>query len=320
MPFWLQAHWLFDIWLAMSFRLVTEGSILLLVLTSLLAIQGCGSGDSTEEEAQELSESMSEADTSPPPLRAITTSAPTADAPLPDLADTVLVDYGDLNFSKGSGVVAGRPYLVGGVEVLAKEGDRVESEWRHPHISAVPDREDEWFRIGVAEHASVASFSRATLQLMAHGAPSSLVDETLSAARDEVRHARVAFALAGRSPGALPLGVDTEPLHLPLAELGRRVYAEGCLGETRAVLRAVDLWREAAPGAEKDFWAMVLRDERRHAELAWRTLRWVQQREDVALRDGPGDSDVIAGLVAALEAPDFDARLQKAFDLALPEL
>ena len=71
----------------MSFRLVTEGSILLLVLTSLLAIQGCGSGDSTEEEAQELSESMSEADTSPPPLRAITTSAPTADAPLPDVVD-----------------------------------------------------------------------------------------------------------------------------------------------------------------------------------------------------------------------------------------
>jgi hypothetical protein len=45
----------------------------------------------------------------------------------------------------------------------------------------------QWAADGAAEHASIASFARATLQLMALGAPAGLLADTQRAAADEVR-------------------------------------------------------------------------------------------------------------------------------------
>jgi hypothetical protein len=45
----------------------------------------------------------------------------------------------------------------------------------------------QWATDGAAEHASIASFARVTLQLMALGAPAGLLADTQRGAADEVR-------------------------------------------------------------------------------------------------------------------------------------
>jgi hypothetical protein len=66
--------------------------------------------------------------------------------------------------------------------------------------------------MALLEHASVASFARFSLQLMAAGAPASLVEAAHRAALDEIEHARLTFRLAsryeGRALGPGPLPVD----------------------------------------------------------------------------------------------------------------
>ena len=53
-----------------------------------------------------------------------------------------------------------------------------------------------WTTAARAEHASVASFARFTLQLLHLGAPADLVADAQQAALDEVRHARLCFGVA----------------------------------------------------------------------------------------------------------------------------
>lgn len=53
-----------------------------------------------------------------------------------------------------------------------------------------------WTTAARAEHASVASFARFTLQLLHLGAPADLVADAQQAGLDEVRHARLCFGVA----------------------------------------------------------------------------------------------------------------------------
>jgi len=53
-----------------------------------------------------------------------------------------------------------------------------------------------WLEQGQAEHASVAAFNRASLSLMAVGAPARIIRDTQIAAVEEVRHAELSFSLA----------------------------------------------------------------------------------------------------------------------------
>ncbi|MCA9546694.1 MAG: ferritin-like domain-containing protein, partial [Myxococcales bacterium] len=50
---------------------------------------------------------------------------------------------------------------------------------------------DHWTRQALAEHASVASFARFALHLMAVGAPPDLLVATHQAGLDEIEHARL---------------------------------------------------------------------------------------------------------------------------------
>ena len=54
----------------------------------------------------------------------------------------------------------------------------------------------EWVRRGLYEHASVASFARHTLDLLAAAAPAVLVSEAQQAATDEINHAQLCFGVA----------------------------------------------------------------------------------------------------------------------------
>jgi hypothetical protein len=127
------------------------------------------------------------------------------------------------------------------------------------------------------EHASIAAFARASLQLMALGAPADLVRDTHAAALDEVHHARICLALAQRrgapalGPGRLPL--DATPIDWSVAALVTEAFHGGCVGETRA---ALELRARAARGDEVEREALsgMAEDEERHAELAFRTVAW----------------------------------------------
>ncbi|HEX5101123.1 MAG TPA: hypothetical protein VFV94_16545, partial [Polyangiaceae bacterium] len=92
-----------------------------------------------------------------------------------------------------------------------------------------------WAKAGAEEHASVASFARLALSLMALGAPTELLTGVQRAALDEVRHAEACWALARHfgagdvTPGAFPFGGPVE-VRVTLAELAYAATREGCLG------------------------------------------------------------------------------------------
>jgi hypothetical protein len=205
----------------------------------------------------------------------------------------------------------------GGRPLLADDGARVApvrqgAGWGTANAAASPSALDAalaraWLADALAEHASVASFARATLELMAVGAPADLLAAVQRAALDEIRHARACFALAARHGGA---PVEPGPLAAlaprggGLPRLARDTFLEGCVGETIAALAVT---RAAAGCADAEL-ARTLRgiaaDETRHAALAWRTVAW-------ALAEG-GAPVAEALAAAAAEARADEARGQAA--------
>ncbi len=159
-----------------------------------------------------------------------------------------------------------------------------------------------WTADGLAEHASVASFARFTLQLLALGAPPQLVADACRAQIEEVGHARTTLALAAAyggpvGPGALPIegamigATDREAVLVA-------TFIEGCVGETIA---AAEL-ELAAQGCADPAVAATLKalaaDEQRHAALAWRTVQWLLRAED-----GTGLRGALARAVAGVGVP-----------------
>ncbi|WP_438024553.1 ferritin-like domain-containing protein [Sorangium sp. So ce233] len=138
---------------------------------------------------------------------------------------------------------------------------------------------DSWLRSALEEHASVASFARFALDLMALGAPSSLVEAAHIAALDEVGHARLGFSLASAyrgepvGPAALPMPGGV-PVAADLVSLARAAAEEGCVGETVAALMAAEQRTRAEDPAVRAALGAIAEDEARHAELAWLAVAW----------------------------------------------
>jgi hypothetical protein len=134
-----------------------------------------------------------------------------------------------------------------------------------------------WRQAALGEHASVASFARASLELMALGAPLDLLRRTHLAALDEIRHAELAFAIA--------VGFDRCSLVAgPLAALAPRepsrtqvaldTLREAALPET---LAAAEMQAAAVAALDPELGAVlreVAADEARHAALAWEVIEW----------------------------------------------
>lgn len=136
-----------------------------------------------------------------------------------------------------------------------------------------------WGRDGLFEHASVASFARFTMQLLALGAPADLVRDAQAAALDEVKHAELSFTLASAYEGALvePAGLPfPAPLAITpdLAAIVTESVMEGCIGETVATVQAIEALHRATDPAVREVLRQTAEDEARHAELAWRFLAW----------------------------------------------
>lgn len=135
-----------------------------------------------------------------------------------------------------------------------------------------------WALLGAREHAAVASFAQTALRLLRFGAPAALVEDTLRAALEEVSHARACFARAEREgegsvgPGALDTSL--EPAHDTMLRFALDTLREGCVAETLGAFDAAERAMRARSEGDRAHWAMIADEEARHAELAWRTLRW----------------------------------------------
>lgn len=164
-----------------------------------------------------------------------------------------------------------------------------------------------WLDDALLEHASVASFARFAMELLAVGAPAELVAAAHRAALDEVRHAQLCFALAGAyagakmQPAAFPFGGSIE-LATDLASMAASTVVEGCVGETLAAVQAAEQLARATDPAVRAVLVIVAADEARHAELAWRAVGWALQRggehERRAIRNA------FAGAIASASAAD----------------
>jgi hypothetical protein len=204
----------------------------------------------------------------------------------------------------------GRPFIVGGelrTAPVVRRADWMGDE--RPVMDGLGAVERAalaaaWQADGLMEHASIASFARFVLHLLALGAPPSLVAAAQQAMADEVEHARSCFALAGayagHPVGPGPLAIDGALVgSISLREAAVAAVVEGCIGETLAAHQAL-----AAAGVAKDavvrrVLAGIAEDEARHAELAWRFVAWAL---------GHGGADVREAVARAFAEARPEAR------------
>jgi hypothetical protein len=228
----------------------------------------------------------------PPPAASSAPSAVASDAPpAPSATATASVTAKKpLVIKKGRPrVVEGRPFLVEGAARLASAGahagwaDAIDLEGKAPsreERAALIAHYTDW---ALAEHASIASFARFALQLLALGAPSHLVARATEAIADETRHARFGFglvrALGGSTVGPGALSIERALADESLEDVLRLVVREGMIGETLAALEVSAAADLAEPRWLKRALATIAAEESRHAELAYVFAAWALGRD-----------------------------------------
>ncbi len=196
-------------------------------------------------------------------------------------------------------MIPGRPFVVGGQARVASVSAglrgweartptlpraRAASAALSPHIADLDAATRAhlgraWATDAAYEHASVASFGKLALELLSFGAPADLVRGAHDAALEEIGHAQMGFALASAylrapiGPGALAearsfAGAAT------LADLAAAAVQEGCFGETLAAVVASAQLAAATDPAVREALAIIVEEESRHAELAFRIVAW----------------------------------------------
>ena len=179
----------------------------------------------------------------------------------------------------------GRPFIVGD-EIRTAPAVR-RADWmgyERPTLAGLGTAERAalaaaWQADGAMEHASIASFARFVLHLLALGAPPSLVTAAQQAMADEIEHARRCFGLAGAYAGSPvgpgPLAIDGALAgSISLCEAAVAAVVEGCIGETLAAHQALAAAEVAKDPVVRRVLAGIAEDEARHAELAWRFVAW----------------------------------------------
>jgi hypothetical protein len=216
------------------------------------------------------------------------------DAPDDVVNDVPAASDGPIDAVADSPACVRRPFLVGGVTRAGAARSR--ADWGTGELEAtMPVGEDArralaaaWLEDGLQEHASIAAFARFTLMALSVGARPEHVAGAQRASLDEVAHARACFALARRyggedvGPGEVSLDGALGPLSL--AELAVLTVHEGCVGETLGVQIAAEQLRGATDPLVCRTLRKIVRDEMRHAELAWSFVRWALEVGDASLR------------------------------------
>jgi hypothetical protein len=152
-------------------------------------------------------------------------------------------------------------------------------------------------RVALLEHASVAAFSRVSLELLALGAPPELIEGAHRAALDEIRHAQLCWSVLaaisrtphGPSPMSIPSMGPVDP-----AEVLISTVMDGCVGETLGSLMFAEAARGCAVPELALVYATIADEEAEHAALAFRIVRFLVARD-------PSLSSLVAA--AAARAP-----------------
>jgi hypothetical protein len=95
---------------------------------------------------------------------------------------------------------------------------------------------------------------------------------------DETKHAKACFAVASQYAAA-PLGpgrlaVDGSLDECTLEAIVLNTVREGCVGETLAAIEAREAAEHASDPALRELLLTISDDETRHAELAYRFVKW----------------------------------------------
>jgi hypothetical protein len=201
---------------------------------------------------------------------------------------------------------AGRPFVAGGaahVAPLLPHSDWCRVERAPGAVELGPLAREalaaQWAEDALFEHASVASFARFVLELLAVGAPPGLVRDAQRALADEIAHAELCFALASRyagrplGPGALQIP-DQALERRDLASIAAATVREGIFGETISALIAQAAAEQAEDPDVRRALRRIAADESRHAGLAFRFVAWALER---------GGAEVRAAVEAAFEEP-----------------
>ena len=168
----------------------------------------------------------------------------------------------------------------------------------------------QWARDAQFEHASIASFGRFALELLAVGAPAELVERAHRAAIDEIEHARLCFSLASLyggvalGPGPLPIDASAFSSAPDLVAMTHATVLEGCVNETLAALEAEAGATHAEPEAVREVLRAIQRQETDHASLAFAFVSWAL---------AVGGAGVRAAAVAAFQLAEREikGRLQQ---------
>lgn len=189
----------------------------------------------------------------------------------------------------------GRPFMVGGVARQAAIARR--DDWLlavspnaqsldHATRSALADY---WLQNAQAEHASIASFARFAMTLLAVGAPVDLMVSTHRAIADETNHARTCFGFATAyggvafGPGELAM-TDAIPESLELATIAASCAAEGCVAETVSAAIMRDAAEHATDPDVRRQMSRMADEEVAHSILAWSFVRWALAQGDQRVR------------------------------------
>ena len=234
----------------------------------------------------------------------------------PDFAD------GKCCYAFCTGACCGRPLLAAGkplLPALEERDDWLDQEAVVSVALGTNARERAllaaaWLEDARMEHASIASFARFTLDLLAFGAPAELLEGAQRAVGDEIRHARLCFSLAAAysgtklGPGAIPLqGVHPSS---SLAEAAAAAVREGCIGETVAALALERQAQSAQSPVLRGILRGIAADEANHAELAWKFVHWALVS---------GGSDVHAAVEAAFARAALPAGASPGADRSWPD-
>lgn len=139
-----------------------------------------------------------------------------------------------------------------------------------------------WAKVAMMEHASVASFSRFSLELMSIGAPVDLLSGAHQAALDEVRHTQVSLDIANQfgstnfTPGSFPISREAADFAFgDVEKIAEAAALEGCIEETLAAAVVFEQARVMQIPSLKAQIRSVGLDEANHAAFAWRAVQWM---------------------------------------------
>ena len=127
------------------------------------------------------------------------------------------------------------------------------------------------------EAASIRAFVDLHADLVAHGCPRHFQQAAISAAADEIRHARICAVLARRYGATVrPAAMMPPAERRTIFELALDNVVEGCVRETFGAIVAGYQARAARDPEIRRAMRTIARDEAVHAELAWQVHRWLE--------------------------------------------